>query len=288
MLTSMTGFGRSLLDAPFGKLIVEIQSVNRKYLEVSISLPKEYSRFEFEIRKWIGETLSRGQISVRIFVIPTIDNLLPDFEQLKSAKERWEEMAMQLGYESQAITLPFLLEHLPTSPQSKMDRDEDLAPLKSGVTQALSSLVAMKQLEGKALAHDISSRLTSIEKALASIEILAPDTVVRMKERLKERIFEASSSIGDTDDRMLREIAIFAEKVDISEEITRFKSHVAQFRELLKEKNSMGRKLEFLVQELGREINTIGSKSLESKISHLVVEVKSELEKIREQIQNVE
>jgi uncharacterized protein (TIGR00255 family) len=127
-----------------------------------------------------------------------------------------------------------------------------------------------------------------MEQIVAQVEILSPEAVVRMKKKLQERIAEAAPTLLEGDDRVLREIAIYAEKVDVTEEITRFRSHLVQFHELLKEKAAIGRKMDFMVQEMGREINTIGSKSLESKIAHLVVEVKSELEKIREQIQNIE
>jgi uncharacterized protein (TIGR00255 family) len=291
MIASMTGFGRALLDAPLGRIIVEIQSVNRKYLEMFISLPKEYSRFELEIRKWIGEKISRGQISVRVYVIPAFKNIrasLPSFEQLKLLKEGWEELADRLGYTKTAIDLPFLTQQMPLQMPAEAAQDEDLEFFKHCMLEALQALITMKRFEGKALCCDIELRLQSMQQHVAQIELSVPETVSRMKKKLQERIAEAAPALLDNDEKVLREITLFAEKVDISEEITRFRSHLAQFHELLKAPAAIGRKMDFLVQEIGREINTMGSKSLESKIAHLVVEVKSELEKIREQIQNIE
>ena len=291
MIASMTGFGRALLDASFGRIIVEIQSVNRKYLEMFISLPKEYSRFELEIRKWVGEKVSRGQVSVRVYVAATFQNpsvSLPSFEQLQQLKEGWEDLASRLGYSTQAVDLPFLMQQMPALSLVDIARDEDIEPFKRCTLEALQSLLTMKQTEGKALARDIEQRLQTMESCVSQIELGVPETVARMKMKLQERIAEAAPALLDNEERVLREIALFAEKVDISEEITRFRSHLVQFHSLLKTPAAVGRKMDFLVQEIGREINTMGSKSMESKIAHLVVELKSELEKIREQIQNIE
>lgn len=290
MLASMTGFGRTILEAPFGKIVIELQSINRKYLEIFVSLPKEYGRFEPDIRKWIQEKISRGQVSVRAYVIGGSESSasLPSLELLQSYKEGWEKLATQLGYNSSTIDLPFLMAQLPKLSAVELARDEDLPFFEAATKEALKNLLAMKQTEGKALSADIQKRLEMMEHHLAVIEPLVPEAVHRMKKKMQERILEVAPSLSETDERILREIAIFAEKVDIAEELTRFRSHVQQFEALLKTPHPTGRKMDFLVQEMGREINTIGSKSLEAKIAHLVVEVKSELEKIREQIQNIE
>jgi uncharacterized protein (TIGR00255 family) len=291
MIASMTGFGRALLDTSFGRIIVEIQSVNRKYIEIFVSMPKEYSRFEPDIRKWIGERISRGQVTVRVYLIPDAENFkdfLPNFEMLKQLKEGWEEVAHRLGYDRKSVDLSFLAQHVPIQSTLQMARDEDVDPFKTCTLQALHSLVEMKRKEGKALCLDIEQRLIFMAKTLGVIEAHAPEAVLRMKKKLQERILEAAPNLLEGDERVFREIAIFAEKVDITEELIRFRSHIVQFQGLLKETTAIGRKMEFLVQEMGREINTIGSKSLESKIAHLVVDVKSELEKVKEQIQNIE
>jgi uncharacterized protein (TIGR00255 family) len=286
----MTGFGRAVADIPFGKLIVEIQSVNRKYLEIFVSLPKELGRFENEMRKWVGEALSRGQVSLRLFLLPNaanIEELLPDVKMLKSWKKGWEKIAREVGVDPKGIDLPFLMQHFPVLSQQEKARDEDLPRLRKCVEEALEALVEMKKAEGKALAKDLSARLKQLERMVSAVEKLAPDTTGRMRQKLFEKMEEVLKPAGDVEERLLREVALFAERVDISEEITRFHSHLAQFKELLSG-TVVGRKMDFLIQEMGREVNTIGSKSMEAKISHLVVELKSELEKMREQIQNIE
>ncbi len=285
MLKSMTGFGRAVYDAPFGRLTVEIQSVNRKYFEVFIALPKEWCRFETEVRKWVGETLSRGQVSVKVQLIPSLaamETLLPDAKMLKGLKKGWEKLARNIGADPQSIDLSFLLQYLP--PGQREAREKDLPALQRCMEEALKELLKMKTTEGKALAADLEGRLKNLAALIAKIEKYAPDATRKMQEKLKEKMAEVAA---ETDERLLKEVAFFAEKVDITEEITRFRSHLAQFKPLLKEE-AIGRKMEFLLQEMGREVNTIGSKSMEAKISHLVVEMKSELEKMREQVQNIE
>ncbi len=296
MLVSMTGFGRAVFDAPFGRLIAEIQSVNRKYLEVFVSMPKEFGRFEHEVRKWVGEALSRGQVSVRIFLIPTADSigkLLPDPEFLRELKKGWEKIALELRMDPKEISLSFLMQHLPSQQKLEFAKDEELPHLHRCVDEALQGLMKMKRAEGKALLSDIEKRLKELARMIDEIEGLAPDATKKMRQKLFEKMEEAlQQTIGkgtEAEERLLREVALFAERVDISEEITRFRSHVAQFQDLLGPKaGAGGRKMDFLIQEMGREVNTIGSKASETKISHLVVDMKSELEKMREQIQNIE
>lgn len=290
MLTSMTGFGRAVSDAPFGKLVVEVQSVNRKHLEISVSLPKEWSRFEIEVRKWVGDAIARGHVSVRIFLIPNakaVETLLPDLATLQDLKKGWERIASKMGFEPP--TLPFLISQLPEQEQMRIASDEELPPLHHCMEEALQALIKMRRTEGKTLAQDLSQRLLTIEKELAAVEKLSPDATLKMRQKLSEKMAEVLAPGAALDERLVREVALFAERVDIAEEVTRLKSHLMQFSELLRTKTpSIGRKMEFLVQEIGREINTIGSKCAEAKITTHVVEMKSELEKMREQIQNIE
>jgi len=290
MLSSMTGFGRAISDAPFGRITVEIQSVNRKYLEVFVSMPKEFGRFEPEVRKWVGEAISRGQVSVRIFLNPNagaLEALLPDAEILKSLKKSWEKIAKEIGTDSKEISLAFLMQYLPAQQKQDLAREEDLPVLQACVNEALQSLVKMKKVEGSALAEDLSTRLEALARMLDEIEKHTPDATKKMRHKLLEKIEEVFKSGQEAEERLVREVALFAERVDVSEEITRFRSHLVQFKEVLKGA-IVGRKMDFLIQELGREVNTIGSKSMEAKISHLVVDMKSELEKMREQVQNIE
>lgn len=290
MLSSMTGFGRAVVDAPCGRLTVEIQSINRKYLEVFVALPKEFSRFEQEVRKWASEVISRGGVSIRIFLIPNgsaLEALLPDVELLKGLKKSWEKVAREIGTDPKEIDLAFMMQYMPMQPKQDFAQDQDVPALRRCVDEALQSLLTMKKTEGKALAQDLSDRLKELERMIEKVEAQAPDATKKMRQKLFEKMEEVLKPGAESEERLIREVALFAERVDISEEITRFRSHVAQFKELLKG-TIVGRKMDFLIQELGREVNTIGSKSMEAKISHLVVDLKSELEKMREQIQNLE
>ena len=291
-MKSMTGFGRSESDALFGKVIVEIQSVNRKYLEIYVSLPKEFARFENEIRKVAAEKVQRGLVSIRVHVFQNASamaDLLPDFSLLESLKKGWTSLAVKLGYSKEVVDFSFLMQQASEMSHAKLSKEEDFEPIRSCLENGLIALDQMKQKEGSNLAKDIGQRLKTISAAVTSIEIKSPDAVSKMRQKLKERMEGLFQPGTEIDERLLKEVALFAERVDITEEVTRFRSHVAQYEELLKSKSlASGRKMDFLVQEMGREINTMGSKSMDATIAHLVVEVKSELEKIREQIQNIE
>lgn len=294
MLVSMTGFGRSVQDTPLGRITLEIQSVNRKYLEVILSLPKEMGRFEPALRKWISEEISRGQVSVRLFLIPSeevLSRMLPDAGLLKGLKDSWTKIASQIGCDAKAIDLPFLLQNSPAASQSISAESEEemMVYLQKGAKAALSELMTMKHKEGRVLAKDISARISFVEKIVQEIQAASPDAVSKQRDKLRERMEEVLKSGADLDERLLREIAFFAERIDITEEITRLRSHLEQFHSTLGSKDMrIGRKLEFILQEMGREINTIGSKSVDVTISRLVVDAKAELEKVREQIQNIE
>jgi uncharacterized protein (TIGR00255 family) len=290
MLSSMTGFGRAILDAPFGRLTVEIQSVNRKYLEVFVSLPKEFSRFEHEVRKWVSDAVSRGGISVRIFLIPAsnaVEGLLPDVEVLKGLKKAWEKISHEIGSDPKLVDLPFIMQYFPSQPKQDFASDEDREGLRQCVSEALKAFIAMKQTEGNALSLDLSGRIKELDRMLDEVEKYAPDATKKMRQKLLEKMEELLKAGPELDERLIREVALFSERVDVTEEIIRFRSHTTQFKALLKG-GAVGRKMDFLIQEMGREINTIGSKSMETKIAHIIVEMKSELEKIREQVQNLE
>ena len=292
MLMSMTGFGRGTSEGAFGTLCVEIQSVNRRYLEIYVNLPKEFQRFENEIRKWVTEAVGRGQISVRVHLTPNQKNIhafLPDVEMLRNLKIGWEKIAQQLQLDPKKIDLAFLAQSMPEMGQIEFARDSDLIALRKAADEALQGLSAVKKKEGAALGQDVAKRVDEMEKMSDAVAKLSPDASHRMRQKLMERMREILQPGAEFDERLMREVALFAEKVDIAEELTRLKSHFAQFRGLLKGKEgSAGRKMDFYVQEMGREINTIGSKSSDANVSHLVVDMKSELEKAREQIQNIE
>ena len=292
MSSSMTGFGRASLSTPFGKLVVEIQSVNRKYADVFVTIPKELSRFEPEVRKAVADFALRGQITLKIYFTPetqNLDSLLPNPETLRHLKQAWEKIAVSAGLKAEPIDLPFLMLYFPFQQKGDWVDDSVFKFLKEALDTALKELKEMRLKEGKVLFSDLESRLELLEKMNLQVEELAPQAAKKMGEKLRKTMEEFLPKGEGTEEKLFREAALFAEKIDVTEEITRLKSHFGQFRGILNLKNvPVGRKMDFLVQEMGREINTIGSKSLEAKISYLVVEMKSELEKMREQIQNIE
>lgn len=295
MLKSMTAYGRTSLQTSLGRFVVEIQSVNRKHLEVNTFLPKELTRFESDIRKLIANNISRGQVTLKLFAyfdratpIVVTPNL-PLARQLKSA---WQTVASDLGLsETQGFSLDMLVHETGILLYGDEIKDEEQyrADICECVTQALNSFMAMRLHEGEALQCDIANRLTNLRSWMDEIAKRAPGATEKYRQKLVERLREYSTGPIENEERILREVCLYAERIDIAEEVTRFSSHLQQCDALLKSTASnIGKTFEFLLQELGREINTIGSKSSDVEVSRLVIECKSDLERIREQIQNVE
>ncbi len=275
----MTAYGRSKRATPQGECLVEIHSVNRKFLDINTNLPKEFLFLDLDLRKWVQEEVQRGQVTVRVsFEGAQAGFLLP---ALKSLKSKWIELAKGLGYHSDSVDFRFLTEQMEKIP---LDAAPLKAELKKTVQEALKDFISMRRKEGEALAKDMRVRLAFIEQELKKIEKKAPQAVEKYRKKLKEKLSEAKE-----DERFIREVVLFAEKVDVTEEITRLFSHTKQFKELLAEKGkSVGRTLEFLTQEMGREINTLSAKAAESDIVKIAVTIRAEIDKMREQVQNIE
>lgn len=293
MLKSMTAFGRSSISSNLGRFVVEIQSVNKKHLEVNVIMPKELTRFDPDIKNWIAAQVSRGTIIVRLvasFERETPLVVKPNISLARQIKNAWDKIAEEL-FLDRGFELSML-----ANEQGILLFDEDIRDeqkyrdiLKQAVEEALENLVEMKVREGAILQSDIGGRVQNLLEAIGRITLKTPGATERYRQKLKERLEEVLPGHVENEERILREITLFAEKIDISEEITRFKSHLKQFEDLLNvEKDGVGKTLEFLVQELNREVNTIGSKASDVEVTKNVIEIKSELEKIREQIQNIE
>ena len=293
MLKSMTAYARASLKTKLGTFVVEIQSVNRKFLEVNTILPKEFVRFDTEIKKWIGEVISRGQMNFKLFV--SFDQLAPitiqpNLPLVRQMKQAFDLMAKDLGLHDE-FKLDLIKEQkdIFLYAEEFENEEEYRKAIKEAIHFALNDLLKMKSLEGKTLLVDIEARVYHLKKSIDQIELLAPDAVEKQREKLIRKLGEIQPGFLENEERLLTEICLFAQKIDVSEEITRFKSHVEQFLDLLNSNNdTIGKTLEFIIQEINREINTIGSKASDINISKLVIGIKSELEKIREQIQNVE
>lgn len=291
----MTAYGRASTISSIGHFIVEIQSVNRKHLEINTFLPKELLRFDADIKKWIGAQVGRGQINVKISV--TFDRvsplvITPNIPLAKQFKAAWDAIALELQLPTdKGFKLSMIADQQGLLLYNEDVKDEELyrEALHQAVSEALNHLIAMKQREGQALYQDINARFEKMVPIINEIAIKSPGATEKYRQRLLERIQEVLSGTIEHEERLLREVCLFAEKIDIAEELTRFNSHLEQVSALIRsEAPAIGKTLEFLIQELNREINTISSKSSDIEVTRGAVEIKSELERIREQIQNIE
>ncbi|HEY2810804.1 MAG TPA: YicC/YloC family endoribonuclease [Rhabdochlamydiaceae bacterium] len=295
MSKSMTAYGRASDSFPFGKLIVEIHSVNRKILDMLIYLPKDHLRFDMDVRKWIASEIERGQITVRVNLLS--EEVSPEItqgylSQLKYLQKTWNHIAEELSFDpKESVSLSFLLNQLQEkSPLDTKHQEQEIKnALQRIVHAALDELVQMKRTEGKALSADVHKRLQLIEEQIQAIEDKKEEPYERYKQKIIERLREIGEVPEELEEKITRELVFLAERLDITEELVRLRAHIEQFRHhLLSSEKAVGRTLEFIVQEMLREINTLGSKATDANISTFVVAIKSELEKIREQIQNIE
>ncbi len=276
------------------KYIVEIKSLNHRFLEISLRLPASLSALEIEIKKKIGEPLIRGKIDVTIrrdanasaenahylaLNLPLARNYFDLFTQLKQSLNLQDDIKLGMIVGQKDIFLP-------------VESPQDMTTLWQGLSvvleEAIAGMMDMRRREGEILSQDLLARLDLMAQLINRIEVKAPQVVSEYQKRLTERIRELSSGLVVDEARLSQEVAIFAEKSDITEEIVRFRSHIGQFLEMLHSDEAIGRIVDFLIQEMNREVNTIGSKSSDADISRQVIEIKSELAKLREQVQNLE
>lgn len=291
-MQSMTGFGRATACVQDWHATVEISTVNRKQAEVVVQAPRELQALETQIRTRVLGAISRGRIQVAI-TLERPDGCAAALrldESLAAALDQaFAQLGARLGRElhptvADYLRQPGILDLGCTS----IEPQQAWAALSPALDQALEALVAMRTREGEDLARDFLVRLATLEAHCAAITSQAQDRPQRQKEALLKRLSDAGLALDVADERVLREIALFADRCDISEELTRLHSHFAKFREYLAGSEPAGRPLDFLCQELFREFNTIGSKANDAGVAQVVVEAKTELEKIREQVQNVE
>ncbi|MDG1853902.1 MAG: YicC family protein [Verrucomicrobiales bacterium] len=291
-MKSMTGFG--CVEALNDDLIyrVEVASVNRKQADIVVNLPRELSALDSRIRKQVSEVVSRGRINVGISLKSaeaqggSLTINLPLAEEYAAAITKLEERLGLNGLVSRfdPSRAPGVIQLGETLPEP-----EDAWPfVQKALKESLSKLLEMRSTEGAHLKSDLESRLTSLKSFLQQISEQAPSVVERHRENLIKRLDSADIELNLDDERLIKEIGLFADRCDISEEVTRLESHFAQCHKYFESDEAVGRPLDFLVQEMGREINTIGSKANDASIAQIIVESKTELEKIREQIQNVE
>jgi len=288
----MTGYGRG--EALFGdkKIVCEVRSVNHRFLDVSIRIPKAYMLLETEIRKQVAARTARGKVDVSIQVESAGSNDLNVEVNTAKAKHMYD-LLLKIGAETGIpgdVTMETVLSFRDMF-FGEADEGADAGtlsePVATALDQALLGMQQMQNAEGQEIGRDMHARLTGIEGAIGEIAALAPASLAARQSALKERVQALCNGVDVDEARMAQEIAIMADKNDITEELVRAGSHVKQFVQWLDTRDAVGRKLDFIIQEINREINTIGSKAADSDVSQKVVIIKNELEKIREQVQNV-
>lgn len=291
----MTGYGRAVLHQEGLQLGVEILSVNRKHLDFNIISPRHFARFDPDVRKILAAKVFRGHVTVRITALYQGESpfiVRPNLALVDQLAKVWQDIALRLKLDAkQALSLELLGREselfIYEEDAAGMERSQAL--LFKALDEALVPFLAMRCAEGGIIQADIASKLKGLREKIAMITVKSHDVAAKLRQKLFAKLQEILPALSTIDDRLMKEIAIYAEKADIDEEILRFNSHLDQFEQLFKSrKDSAGKTAEFLLQELGRETNTIGSKTTEIDVSHLVVDMKSELERIREQIQNIE
>lgn len=293
MIASMTGFGRGTAQVARISATVELRSVNNRFCEVSARLPQSIAAHENDVQALIKNTFDRGRIYVNVQLEKATEETLSI--QVDTEAARAYGHLLETLRQAAQIDEPVRLEHVlrfsevftaPEEPEDKADVTWEAVQSALGV--AIEQLQTMRRQEGDALEKELATRIDDMERDLKVVEEKAPVRIVKARERLYARLEEFFTDERFDRDRLEQEITLLADKLDITEECVRLHSHLHLFREALASQESVGRKLNFIAQEINREVNTIGSKANNAEIAHLVVQMKETLEKIREQVQNVE
>lgn len=293
-MNSMTGFGRATQIVDGLQCIIEIKSVNSRFLDLNIRSPKQVNSVEHSIRKCIQKTIHRGKVDVFVTLQDVADRE-KQFIINSSLKHQIQDLLVSEGFYRELQEVP-LSAVMAISNDWVQIQDSEVTEdvLQSLVTDttinALNALVSMRQSEGIHIQQDLLHRLSQMTNIIEDINSHKADAVIAYKENLRTKMMDYVEGLDITanEDRLLQEVAIMADKTDITEEIVRFRSHVVQLTNTLKMDEPIGRKLDFIIQEMNREVNTIGSKAMDITLTDHVVQLKCELEKVREQVQNIE
>lgn len=291
MIKSMTGFGRGKLEVDGREYILEIKSVNHKYSDISIKMPRNFSFVEDEIRKEINKNISRGKIDVNILYLNNGNKQEKVIINKALAKNYINEIRQLINEADvnssinimEIIKLPDVL-----NIQSEEAEEQITKEIKQVLNIAIEEFLKMREKEGKTIYQDLVNRIDDVNINVEQILRLSTGLIEEYIVKLKKRIEEILKNEIIDENRLAQEVVIYADKSSIEEEITRLKSHIQQFKELLDIKEPVGKRLDFLIQEMNREANTIASKSASIDITNIVVELKTQIENIREQIQNIE
>lgn len=292
MLLSMTGFGRGEVRTEKGMLEVEIRSVNHRFSEISVRLPKFLASLEGRVRERLGSRLSRGKVSVSVSLEGEggeLGRLAINHEVAARYQQVLEELRQRYGVGGEIDLASFLtLPDLLTWERDEPGDEEGWNLLVPALDLAVTDILEMKRREGETLGRDLLTRLDGMADSIQRIEARVPEMIAGLRGRLQERLAEAAADLEYNRSRLETEIVLFADRTDCTEECVRLRSHLQMFRELVEAPEPVGRKLNFLLQEMNRETNTIGSKAQDVGIAREVIGLKEEIEKIREQVQNFE
>jgi uncharacterized protein (TIGR00255 family) len=292
MITSMTGYGNGAFANEATEITVEVRSVNNRFLDVSLKMPKSLSIFEQQVREIIGKYASRGRVNVWMSMKnddEKVNNFVVNNALVDAYINIADQIAKRHGIESklkidQIMALPDVI----TVDSDETADEKTWEAIKSALETALGQLVEMRRREGIEMEKDFVARIDALDSFSDEVESLSKKGPEIELSKLKERVKRFLDKEKVDEYRLELELALISDRIDISEECTRFKSHITLFREMLQDEKAQGRKLNFLLQEMNREANTMASKAYTSEISHAVVNMKEEIEKIREQVQNIE
>ncbi len=292
MLHSMTAFGRGETMAEGCRFTVELRTLNHRFCDIRVKLPRKYSEFEENIKKRLSSQFSRGRIEVNVLsdeALDRVQHLTVDVELAKRYNTLLLDLQEELGLEgTPGLEALLNFRDIFVIREDEDSREKAWRTLEMALDQAVTICLQMRTEEGAAIASDLSQRLDQLQTFANEVEVRAPLVVQETRDRLEKRIQELLRGEDLDETRLAQEVAFFAEKSDVTEELVRFQSHTQQFQDLLEASGPRGRQLEFLLQEMHREINTIGSKANDLDISQKVIQIKTELERVREQLQNVE
>ncbi len=294
-MRSMTGFGAGTYSTESLSVTIEMRAVNQRFLELNIRMPHAYLALEDTLRQHIKQVLHRGKVDVFVTVreiAPKEPTISINYAALTACKNALDAVQANV-FDGEKTTLPVVMNLTKDwfSQEPPVINTEAVWPVfEQALSQSLQEIAAMRQREGENISRDLLKRTASMTAMIDAIASRKEDIVARYQERLEKKIMsllEKADKVPD-EDRLLQEVAIYADKVDFTEEVVRFRSHVVQLKGFLQQEGDIGRKLDFLIQEMNREVNTIGSKAGDMDVTEYVLQLKNEIEKIREQIQNIE
>ncbi|MEE0866939.1 MAG: YicC/YloC family endoribonuclease [Clostridia bacterium] len=292
MIKSMTGYGTACAQVGGKVFTVEIKSVNHRYSDITVKLPRAYNFLEDALRKKALERINRGKADIYVnleYGDAALGEVKANTALAKSYLDALKTLSQELGVPSNIRAEEFLrIQDVFTVEKAEDDEEEIKEAVIGALNEALDGFDEMRRIEGKKLYDDLYEHLTFIQKAAEEIEKRSPQIVKEYRAKIEERMKAILGDAAYDETRLLTEVAIFSDRINTNEEIVRLKSHTSQFSEMLSSDVPVGRKIDFLIQEMNREINTIGSKSNDLEIAKIVIDVKAEIEKLREQIQNVE